>query len=183
MLLDFLVSRRGLDPAAETCWQALRHLLGLPVAGVERGELWRFDLEDGEDASACRGALERAACRAGRYVNLNRDACVWLAGPRPYPRPAPVPGTAADVWVRDGEGRDPAALEFFRSQGTARLRDLGRGVLWRLWLPDRDADAARRRAESIAVTRSRREGLLMNPHAQRAEVLHVVCSPAGEETR
>ena len=181
MWLDFLVWRRGLDPAAHTCEQALRGLLRLPVAGVERGELWRFDLTDGEDAAATREALERAACRAGRYVNLNRDACAWLEGARPYPSAAPVPGTAADVWVRDGDGRDPAALEFFRARGAPSLREVRRGVLWRLWLPDLDSGSARRRAESIAVTRSRRQGLLMNPHAQTAEVLHVVHSPVQED--
>jgi hypothetical protein len=94
-----------------------------------------------------------------------------------------VPGAAADVWVRDGDGHDPAALEFFRAQGTPSLRDVRRGVLWRLWLPIQDTASARSMAESITVTRSRKEGLLMNPHSQTADVLHVVCSPDAEATR
>ena len=183
MRLDFLVSRRGNDPSAETCEQALRHLLHLPVAGVERGELWRFDLADVEDAEACRGALERAACRGGRYVNSNRDVCIWLEGARPYPRAAPAAGAAIDIWVRDGDGSDRSALEYFRTEGTPSLSDVRRGVLWRLWLPDRDGASARRRAEAITLTRSRSEGLLMNPHSQTADVLHVVCGPESEDTR
>jgi len=183
MQLDLLVKRRGLDPSAETCLHALCHLMRVPVAGVERGELWRFEVAAGESAAECRERLERAAARAGRYVNQNRDTCTWLDGPQPYPEAAPAGGSVADVWVLDGDGRDAAALEYYRSQAVPALADMRRGVLWRLWLPEPDARAARALAQAITVTRSRRAGLLMNPQAQTAEVLHVlVASPAKEGT-
>lgn len=179
--LDLVVERRGLDPAAETCAHALRDLLLAPVAGVERADLWRFTLALGTDAGAARVRLEAAACRAGRYVNLNRDACSWPSGPRPYPEAAPRRGCAVDVWVQDGDGSDPAALAYFRAQEPS-VADLRRGTLWRLWLPDADARAARDRALDLAVTRARRQGLLANPHAQTAEVLCVVPGPDLEES-
>jgi hypothetical protein len=81
---------------------------------------------------------------------------------------------AADVWVRDGDGRDAAALAYFRQRVTPRLADLGCGILYRLWLREPDPEAARRLALQLAVTRSRRAGLLANPHYQTVEVLEIV---------
>jgi hypothetical protein len=135
---------------------------------------------DGATADA-RRALERAACRAGRFVNLNRDACAWVDGPRPYPLEGPARGYAADVWVREGDGRDAAALEYFRRAGVSSLQGLERGILWRLLLLEPDAVAARRLAEDIAVTRARRHGLLANPHSQTHVLLHVLPGPGAKE--
>jgi hypothetical protein len=150
------------------------------VHGVERAELWRFDLAPGADVAAARARFEAAACRAGRYVNLNRDACSWPDGARPYPENAPRRGCAVDVWVRDGDGGDAAAFAYFRAEEPC-LVDLRRGTLWRLWLSEADRTAARERALEVAVARGRRHGLLANPHAQTAEVLHVVGGPDLEE--
>jgi phosphoribosylformylglycinamidine (FGAM) synthase PurS component len=180
--LDFVVARRGLDPAAESCETALRELLGVDLVALERAELWRFRVAavDTAERAALEERLRSAACRAGRYVNLNRDTCTWLAGPRPWAGPA-AGVSAVDVWVCDGDGRDPAALAWFRSQASPRVEDVRHGVLWRLVLPLADPDRARERALEIAETRARRQGLLANPNAQTAEVLHVVrASRTGE---
>jgi len=184
--LDLVVWRRGLDPAAETCEAALRDLLGVEVAAIERAELWRFEVGEaaGRERVALQERLRDAACRAGRYVNLNRDGCEWIDGPRPA-RADAAPGCwAVDVWVRDGDGRDPAAVEWFRAQAAPEVYDLRRGTLWRLYLPTADAAAARELALDIAVTRARRQGLLANPQAQTAEVLYVVpvAGPRGERS-
>ena len=178
MIHDLLVERRGVDPAAETCWRALTELLEHPVAGVERGVLWRFDLPSLEpDAVAgLRHDLEAAAARAGRYVNSNRDRMLWLDGPRSYPVGAPPDGWAVDVWVEDGDGSDAEAQAYFR-RTTPALQDLQRGVLWRLWLAVDSRERALALADEITVTRGRRHGLLMNPQAQSAAILAVVGAP------
>jgi len=181
--LDLLVARRGIDPAAETCAAALRDLMHVAVAGVERGELWRFEIPGADAAAAARrDRLRDAASRAGRYVNSNRDVALWLDGPAPYPDAAPAGGCAVDVWVCDGDGRDPVALAWFRAQGDPELADLRRGILWRLWLPTGDPVAARAQAEVIASSRDRHQGLLANPLAQTAVIWSVVHgSDGGEE--
>ena len=184
MELEFEVARRGIDPAAATCEHALRDLLGLALAGVERAELWRFDagpVGEAERAGLC-DRLARAASFSGRYVNPNRDRARWLAGPRPYDRGACARGCAVDVWVRDGDGEDAEALHYFRTQAHSGLVQVWRGTLWRLYLPVVDPLAAREQALEIAVTRARRHGLLANPHAQTAVVLHVVEGPGTKET-
>jgi hypothetical protein len=173
--MDFLVTRRGVDPAAETAAMALHDLLSTPVAGVERGELWRFEIDAAAPVGPTREAIERAACRAGRYVNVNRDRTQWLDAPRPYPPAAPPGGSAVDVWVTDDGGADPVALRYFRAQAGAGVTGVRRGVLWRLWLPAAAGDP-RELAWEVAATRARRQGLLFNPHAQRAEILGVVAA-------
>lgn len=183
--LDLLVTRRGTDPAAETCAHALRDLLAAPVDGVERGELWRFDAAaaGAEDAAALRRALERAALRAGRYVNGNRDVCTWLDGPRVYPADAPPAGVAVEIWVCDGDGADAAALRYFRAQAGDAVQHVRRGTWWRLWMRTPAAGPAREWAWDLACTRSRTEGLLFNPQAQQAEILAVVPGPGTKEAR
>ena len=184
MELYFVVTRRGLDAAAETCESALRDLLRVDVERVERGELWRFRIAAGNRSSGAelQERLQAAACRAGRYVNLNRDTCEWLERPRPYAESA-AGGCAVDVWVRDGTGQDPAALAWFRTQATPDVEDVWRGILWRLYLPIADPARARERGLEIAVTRARHQGLLANPHAQTVEVVHVVAGPPAGEGR
>jgi hypothetical protein len=181
MELVFEVARRGIDPAAATCEHALRDLLGLDVTAVERSEMWRFDVGAVPAASLgeLRVRLAAAASRAGRYVNPNRDRASWMNAPRPYSSAAA--GCAVDVWVCDGDGTDGRAGQYFRSRAHAGLVGVRRGILWRLYLPLADPAAARAQALDIAVRRGRRHGLLANPHAQSAVVLHVVPAPGVKE--
>ena len=102
----------------------------------------------------------------------------WLDRPRPYPATADRDGFAVDVWVEDDEGADAEALAYFR-QAESRLNDLRRGIVWRLWLGVGSEDDACALATEITVTRARRHGLLMNPHAQRSTILSVVGAPGG----
>jgi len=180
LIHDLLVERRGVDPAAETCWRALTELLDHPVSKVEHGTLWRFDLPDSapEFIAAARDRIEAAASRAGRYVNLNRDRMFWLDRPRPRPAVADPGGFAVDVWIQDGEGADGEALAYFR-RAEPRLVSLRCGIVWRVWLDVETERDARALADEITVTRARRHGLLMNPHAQRSTILSVAGAGKG----
>ena len=174
--LDLLVRRKGVDPAAETCLHALQVLMQVAVERVERGTLWRFELESDAEPEAVRRLkddLLRAACRAGRYLNPNRDAGVWLDELGATPNPSCV----ALLWIRERDGLDPVAQAYFSQRSGVPLRDLRRGTFYRLWIPSRDAEAAARLALEVAVTRTRKQGLLANPHSQTVELLELV--PAG----
>jgi len=172
MHLDFLVMRKGLDPTAETTLHARRDLMGQDVTAVEHGILWRFDVETAEPDAALRQAIARAASRAGRYVNLNRDETSWLDAAS-QAQAGPDGCWGVDLWIHDGDGQDDVARSYFQGQIGRGLRRVRRGALYRLWLPRADAAAARRQAEQLARTRNRGEGLLMNPHSQNLEILGV----------
>ena len=55
----------------------------------------------------------------------------------------------------------------------APLRTVQRGTFYRLWTAESDPAALEATAVQVAVSRTRRQGLLMNPHAQTLEVLRV----------
>ncbi len=179
MRLDLLVRRKGIDPTAETCLHAMQALMGLDVAAVEHGTLWRFELERGRPAEL-RSQIARAASRAGRYVNTNRDRISWLdeadAAEEPPSR------TCTDLWIHEGSGDDPVAHAWFARLVSVPFLQLRRGMLYRLWTDHAEPEAARQFAQEVAVTRNRRTGLLLNPHFQNLEVLGVRTFEIGGRT-
>ena len=175
--LDLLVRRKGTDPVAETCAYALGTLMRLPIDAVETGDLWRFECTDAADMAPDR--LVQAACRAGRYVNTNRDRAAWVDWA--HPGQAAAAGCTVDLWVRGLGGPDGVALRYFRTQGCSWLDRVEHGRWYRLWTRARDRAEARTLATEIALTRSRQHGLLLNPHMQQFEIL-AVQEPLPTET-
>ena len=74
---------------------------------------------------------------------------------------------------REASFTDPTAADYFARQLGKPFQQVRRGTLYRLWAEHEDAASARAAALQVAVTRTRRQGLLMNPHAQSVEVLRV----------
>jgi hypothetical protein len=183
MRLDFLIRRRGIDPAAESALHALRDLMHVAVLDVERGTLWRFDVDDGADPLAVREALERAACRAGRYVNTNRDECLWLDVGAAEPAERAGVGCAVSLWITRADGHDAVARDYFQSRVAARLNTVRRGTFYRLWCAEVESQRALELVEGVAVARTRRQGLLLNPHHERLEVLEVTLAANEAEAR
>ncbi len=78
-----------------------------------------------------------------------------------------------DCLIRERRGSREAGYE---DRLNGRLRDvrvsnMKAGELWRIVVSAAGGDEALRTAERIAITRSRREGLLLNPHYQRLEIV------------
>jgi hypothetical protein len=63
-----------------------------------------------------------------------------------------------------------AALQGRLGYGT-KVAGIARGTLWTLLLKADNADAARRIAEEIAITRRLDRGLLVNPHYQECAIV------------
>jgi len=55
----------------------------------------------------------------------------------------------------------------------AQVTDIVAGEVWRITLLADDLKSARDEIESMVVTRSRRKGLLLNPHYQRYEIISI----------
>jgi hypothetical protein len=92
--------------------------------------------------------------------------------------PAPAaagPGLwAASLWVTDEGGARPELVGRSRAALAAagvRLTSLHAGVLWEPVLAARDASEARALLAGLALSRSRSEGLLANPHYQEVHLL------------
>jgi len=82
-------------------------------------------------------------------------------------------GFIFDCLIRSLDGRAEGG---YRNRLNGRLEgcsveDVVAGEVWRIALGAQDEEDALRKIEGILVTKSRREGLLLNPHYQRYEVL------------
>lgn len=85
-------------------------------------------------------------------------------------------GYLVEVLVEPADGGSGPDVGARLAAGLARegvgadVEVVRRGVRWWLALAAPDASAARASAEAIAVTRSRTQGLLANPHAERVTI-------------
>ena len=195
MRLDLQVTLKTIDLVRATAWLSLSETLGW--AGVleklERRDLWRFEGE-GNSPDAFRASLDRELERTSSYYNPNKQSLEFLpaqgrdegailnAGDA-KPRPAtPASGRwLARVWVTDDGGERPDLMRgsnaSLRADGV-RLRSLRSGTLWLLTLRAADEAEAKGLTAAIAITRSRREGLLLNPQYQEGHLLSLTELPA-----
>lgn len=114
-----------------------------------------------------------------------REPTSWDAGRGDLPlehdfilHEEPAGGAGCDMFVldcliRERRGSREAGYE---DRLNGRLRDvrvsnMKAGELWRIVVSAASGDEALETAERIAITRSRREGLLLNPHYQRLEII------------
>jgi hypothetical protein len=177
MNVDLRVMRQGIDPTAESSLHALRDIMALPVLAVEHGERLHFELQDEQELRTLRDALAAAACQAGRYVNLNRDVLLWEEAEST--QTPPREGCHVDVWVVQKDDHDARALQWFRQHTGLPLLRVQRGRWYRIHVATADPDEARRLVEDMAVSRTRRRGLLANPHAESMQILRVASNVSG----
>jgi hypothetical protein len=83
---------------------------------------------------------------------------------------------ALDLLVREREsGGEDAYIERLNTRlNSVKIENLRAGEVWRLIISASDAGEAESKAERIAVSRSRSEGLLLNPHFQSFEFITVI---------
>jgi hypothetical protein len=82
---------------------------------------------------------------------------------------------ACDCFIRETDSSKDAG---FRDRLNGRLNgstvsDMRAGEVWRIMVLADDEKEAGEKVERMAVTRSRREGLLLNPHYQEFEIIGV----------
>jgi hypothetical protein len=172
--LTLTVALRGADPVALTAEHALTHRLGYGgvLAELARRDLWRLRL----DASGVAEALALAGSwvtRSNVFVNPNKHV-YELASSSTGDKPARAGGRTAWVvaWSEpDLEGE--AAVRLIQARfGGRELAHVRKALVWMLrFSAGVGADEVKRRAEEIAVARSRLSGLLTNPHFQSVAVV------------
>jgi len=182
--LDLRVDLKTVDLVRETAWTALTERLGWGgvLTGLERSVLWRF-----EGNAGLAGALERELERTSSYYNPNKERRAFLetgllgdgeplGSGDTLPAGTAKPGSPwrALLWVTDEGGERP---DLVRSSGArlardgARLDSLHSGTLWEIELRAGSRNEARGLVAGLAIARSRREGLLLNPHYQEGHLL------------
>lgn len=187
---DLWVRLKVVDLVAQTAWMTLTEKLGLEgeLLGLARYSFWRMDIENG-DGEAALDEIDRVIRLDSAFTNQNKHLYMLrmdgaevrgdLRLDEDYPllvEDGGRSGFAVDCLVRE---LDSEREEGYRGRLNERLENvrvagLVAGEVWRILLEARDEKDAMQKVERIAVTTSRREGLLLNPHYQRLEILSSV---------
>ncbi|MBN1884011.1 MAG: hypothetical protein JW876_00640 [Candidatus Krumholzibacteriota bacterium] len=187
-VVELWVRLKVVDLVAGTAWMTLTEKLdfGDSLRGLVRYSYWRMEAE-GASAGAVVDAIDRAVRLDSAFTNQNKHlyrlretggaGAGDLAVEEDYPVRATGGGElrAVDLLVREKRPESEAAYAARLGERLedVRILSMTAGEVWRIIVSAADDAAAVGLAERMAVTRSRREGLLLNPHYQRHEIVAV----------
>ncbi len=196
---ELWVRLKVIDLVAQTAWMTLTEKLDFSsdLQGVVRYQYWGFDAE-GESAEKVIEDIDRVVRIDSSFTNQNKHLYLLkVAGDpsdkegvstgdlplgRDYPVHEGAKGIAkghrrfaCDLLIR--ETRADRA-EGFVSKLESRLEctkvsKMKAGEVWRLIVDASGDEEAVKKVEDMAVTRSRREGVLLNPHYQISELIGI----------
>lgn len=194
MQCNLWVRLKVVDLVVQTAWMTLTEKLDLggELVGLARYAFWRMELE-GPDTGRMLAEVDRVIRMDSAFTNQNKHVYLLeieggpsaggLALEKDYPLMAEDGDThgayAVDCLVRE---LTTAREEGYRDRLNTRLESVQAtgvvaGEVWRVLVRAKSERDAIERVEAMAVTRSRRQGLLLNPHYQRFEILAV--APSG----
>ncbi|MCD6351752.1 MAG: hypothetical protein J7M26_06505 [Armatimonadetes bacterium] len=171
--VELLVSLKIPDVTALTAANTLRRRMGYGevLEKLDRADYYLFDIEAADVDAACERVRDIAE-HTTLFVNPNKhvfEVQPWQAGAS-LRREGDLYVVHCLVRSLDYDA-GPGMVESLHKLGYGEVRGLQTGTLWTLHLRVREEAAARALAEEIAVTKSRSQGLLANPHYQTCEVL------------
>jgi hypothetical protein len=182
------VRLKTIDLVAQTAWMTLTDKMGFAddICGILRYSCWIMEAE-GESAGAVSEAIDREIRMDSVFTNPNKHlyslavssggdgvATGDLTIDRDFPR-TDCGGRifACDLFVSEqGGGKDEGYASRLNARlEAAKITGMKSGEVWRILVRAEDAEEAARKVEEMAVTRSRKHGLLLNPHYQAFEFI------------
>lgn len=184
--IELRVRLKVADLVAQTAQMALAEKMGFEedLRGIVRYSYWSMTAEGGSLEEIVE-ALDREIRLDSAFTNQNKhhyllrvegDGRKAFRGGLDLDKdyPGAAEGVfACDVLVTEQDGR---RNEGFAERLAPRLEgidisNMRSGEVWRLLVRAGSGEEAARKVERMAVTRTRREGLLLNPHYQAYEIL------------
>lgn len=166
------------DAVAATADYTLRHDMGYEgvLCNVQREDFWCVALDDTGSTANIESMMKDLAEKTRVFVNPNkhRYSIKSEGSIRTEADPEKTGRYRVPVLVRSIEDRaGENALKTLHAlyQVGKTVRAIESGVLWTLDIQAGSEEEARGIAEKIAVTRTRLEGLLANPHYESVKVL------------
>ena len=162
------------DVTALTASNALRRRLGYQDTLIElrRADYYRLQLDVEDEETALELATELAE-QTNLFVNPNKHRYSVSAGSARPSEPREDGLRTVNVLVTDPDsGAGGSVLSALRGRlGYGdRVVDVVAGNLWMLTLKADSREQAEQVAEKLAVTVSREQGLLLNPHFQQYQM-------------
>ncbi len=181
------VRLKTIDLVAQTAWMTLTDKMGFAddLCGILRYSYWAMEAE-GESAGVVCEAIDREIRMDSTFTNQNKHlyslavtggdgaATGDLSIDRDFPR-VKCGGRifACDLFVSEqggGKNEGYASRLNARLDG-AKVTGMKSGEVWRILVRAEDVEEAARKVEEMAVTRTRKHGLLLNPHYQAFELI------------
>ncbi|MBD3292249.1 MAG: hypothetical protein GF393_04955 [Armatimonadia bacterium] len=171
--VELVVGLKIPDVTALTAGNAIRRRLGYEgvLSALERADYYRIDV-DVDDREAAEALVSEMAEETNLFVNPNKHV-YELRNPEKRGANAGQDGEwLVNVLVTspDDSSGDGIASALNGRLGYGKVSGVETGVLWTMQIVADSEEAAREVAESITVTRSQSQGILMNPHFQEYEV-------------
>jgi phosphoribosylformylglycinamidine (FGAM) synthase PurS component len=171
--VELVVSLKIPDVTALTAGNAIRRRLGYEdvLSALNRADYYRIDV-DVDDREAAEALVSEMAEETNLFVNPNKHV-YELRSPDERGKGAGDDGEwLVNVLVTspDDSSGDNIASALNGRLGYGEVSAVETGVLWSMRIVADSEDKAREVAESITVTRSQSQGILMNPHFQEYEV-------------
>jgi hypothetical protein len=185
------VRLKVIDLVAQTAWMTLTEKMGFSddLCSVLRYSYWSMEAEGSSVEQVCR-EIDREIRMDSAFTNQNKHLYSLIVSgsgeevsagdlrmERDFPR-RECGGKvfACDLFVSEQGGRKDSG---YASRLNSRLENvtvtgMRSGEVWRIMLRAEDREEAARKVEEMAVTRSRRHGLLLNPHYQAFEFVGTV---------
>jgi phosphoribosylformylglycinamidine (FGAM) synthase PurS component len=191
------VRLKVIDLVAQTARITLADKLNFSdtLRGITRYWYWGMEA-DGADEKSILEEIERAIRLDGAFTNQNKHLYRLATGRGPVrgdlvlEKDLSAPGGAAgggslyafDCLVRE---KRPDREIGFAERLNSRLKgvsvsNMKHGEVWRLIVSASSEKAALADVERMLVSRSRREGLLLNPHYQQYEIIAATRVEAGK---
>jgi hypothetical protein len=195
--IELWVRLKVVDLVAQTAWMTLTEKLdfGDSLLGLVRYSYWGLSVEGDGGAAALCGEVDRVIRADSTFTNQNKHRYSLIVsaargsvtrGDLDLGRDFAIgDGTSAgsgtggayllDCLVRE---RDASRTQRYRDRLNERLdgvrvEQCTAGEIWRFVVRSDSAANARETAERMLVTRSRTEGLILNPHYQEFEIVSV----------
>jgi hypothetical protein len=182
------VRLKVIDLVAQTAWMTLTGKMGFAgdLCGILRYSCWMMEAE-GDSAAAVCEAIDREIRMDSAFTNQNKHlyslsvsgggkeaATGDLTIERDFPR-LDCGGRifACDLFVSEqGGGKDKGyASRLNERLSGVKVTGMKSGEVWRVLVRAEDLEEAARKVEEMAVTRTRKHGLLLNPHYQAYEFI------------
>ncbi len=171
--IELLVNLKIPDVTALTAAGALRRRMGYAesLKSLTRADYYRFELDADSEEQAFALAGELAE-KTNVFVNPNKH--VFELRPSSHEPKQSDDGTQfVQVLITDPtDGSAEGALSALQGRlgfGDA-VQGLLKGVIWTLEFATDSREEALELARNVAVTETREQGLLMNPHFQECEI-------------
>ncbi|UCE27370.1 MAG: hypothetical protein JSW52_01050 [Candidatus Coatesbacteria bacterium] len=163
--VEVFVSLRVPDRVALTALRTLTTEMdyGDDLVSLEREDYYALNIVAGSPDEAIEYARSMVDDTTV-FANPNKETAEVVPKARPVSEGGMV---AVLVYPKPGIASEPLKERLTRL-GYDRVESIGRGVLWRLEVRGDDKLGT---AAEVAVTRSRTDGLLFNPHSEDFEIL------------